>query len=1065
MHKFPKGVRIAKNPGDVHPAARRVREQVNAGKKVVALWRSWPKRRRRLTVWVAGPLLFYTIFGFLVLPLIVRNVAAKRLATELNREVSIEAVRINPYALSCAVRGLLIKDPDGEDFISWDNVYVNFQLSSFFGKAWVFDEVSTTNTYVRAQMNKDRTFNFSDLLEKSASAPEKPATDSKSFALRIGRLSIRGARASFTDLTPRRPFSRMAGPLELTLNNFFTDPSSKNPYSFAGSTDSGEVFSWSGHFSLNPFRASGEMSVANVALNRFAALYEDFVRFHIEDGILSFRGAYQFDQTPGANVVAVTNVSAALRSLKLVDNATSNSLVELAGLSIGEFSSDLVARRFQAGSLALTGAVVNLQRSKDASINVVEMAEPPATTATTNAPGGILVLLSAITNVFSTLLSSTNAAFASLNDLSIQNCSLSIQDEVQSRPVNLRIDEINIAAKNLSNLPGSNLTANLSLRWNTNGTIKTDLNASLVPLAADIGLKIDQLDFRPLDPYLESQVNLFILGSKLGLDGQIRMRAPEGELPAITFEGDGKLEDCSMVDGVMAEELIKWRSLTFDGIKATLNPPEVAVTKIGLEDAFVRIALETNGTINLASAFQPASTNAPAPEPEVKTIAVQANAAPAPTNAVQPQASSSRAFRIGTLAVSNAHVQFADRTVFPHVRASLQQLNGTVTDISSEDMGRAHLSMNAKMDNTGPVEITGRFNAFQKQAGSEFKVVFRDVDLNPSDPYMTKFLGYRLRKGKLSMEVEYAFTTNLVKGRNVIHLDQFTLGDKVTSPDATKLPVKLGVALLKDRSGKIELDVPVEGNLDDPEFRFGRVIWRAVGNVLTRIVTSPFAVLGSLLGGKGEEARYQEFDPGSSDLRPAGREKLDSLAKVLYERPGLEIEVEGQVDPAADNAALRRRKLEQQLRVAKWSSLRKTDQSAIAPEHVTVDAEDRGRFLPDLHKKMFRDAPVPKAAGRPEVKVMTVKGTARPTEKGASALLQQPSPEEQQELVASMEQQLLDAMIVEASDLQTLASERAQRVQFHLIQTGNVNSDRVYLMQSEQGNIATNGARAVLHLR
>ncbi|HTD85197.1 MAG TPA: hypothetical protein VK850_01345, partial [Candidatus Binatia bacterium] len=238
-----------------------------------------------------------------------------------------------------------------------------------------------------------------------------------------------------------------------------------------------------------------------------------------------------------------------------------------------------------------------------------------------------------------------------------------------------------------------------------------------------------------------------------------------------------------------------------------------------------------------------------------------------------------------------------------------------------------------------------------------------------------------------------------------------------------------------------------------------------LANVFTKIVTSPFAVLGALLGGKGEEARYQEFAPGSFDLQPAGREKLDALARVLYERPGLEVEIEGQVDRVADEAALRRRKLDQQLRVAKWSTLRKSDQSAVSPERVSVDPEERARFLADVHKKVFRDAPAPKAAGKPATKVTTVKGSARTTEKGASALIQQPTPEEQQELTALMQQQLLEAMAIEDSDFQTLASERAQHVQFHLVQTGKVNSDRVYLMQSEGGTLATNNARAVLHLR
>src|SRR6185369_8603490 len=198
-------------------------------KRLLAIWKSWPRRRRRLTAWIAGCLLFYTVFGFLLLPWIVRSVATRRLARELDRPVAIRSVRINPYSFACSVRGLLIQDKDGEPFASWDEVYVNFQLASFFGKPWVFKRVSATNIYVRAQMNRDYTFNFSDLIAKFAALPhsDKP---SKPLALRIDQLEIGGARASFTDMTPRNPFRRVVGPLEITLNNFHTDPDSRNPY-------------------------------------------------------------------------------------------------------------------------------------------------------------------------------------------------------------------------------------------------------------------------------------------------------------------------------------------------------------------------------------------------------------------------------------------------------------------------------------------------------------------------------------------------------------------------------------------------------------------------------------------------------------------------------------------------------------------------------------------------------------------------------------------------------------------------------------------------------------------
>ena len=417
-------------------------------------------RRRKALRWAAWLLFGYTVFGFIILPLIVRPVAAARLTRELNREVSIQKVRLNPYALSCTVRGLLIKDLDGEPFVSWDKVYVNFQLSSFLGRPWVFKEVSGTNVFLRAQLNKDYTFNFSDLIEKFAK-PSEPPKPSKPLALRVGRLAFSGTRVSVTDLTPSQRFRRVIGPLSVNLNNFHTHPDNRNPHSFTGSTDAGEVFAWKGFFSLDPIRAEGELSVDHVALNKFAPWYQDLMRFEIKDGVASVQAAYKFASSPSALVAEFTNVSVALNSFKVSQSGATESMVDLETFRLRGMSGDLVNRRFEINSLSVTGAVLGVHRSPDASINMLEAAKPAVTG--TNMPGGVVMLLRAVTNV-----------------------------------------------KNLSNRPGSNLTATASLRWNTNGVMKSEVTASVIPLAADARLFCDQIDLAPLDPYLEPYLYLFI---------------------------------------------------------------------------------------------------------------------------------------------------------------------------------------------------------------------------------------------------------------------------------------------------------------------------------------------------------------------------------------------------------------------------------------------------------------------------------------------------------------------------------------------------------------------------
>jgi hypothetical protein len=1030
---------------------------------------SLPPRRRKLVRWLLGFLLFYTIFGFIILPLIVRPVARHRIASELNRQVTIDSVRINPYALSCAVRGLLIKDPDGEPFVSWDKVYVNFELSSFLGHHWVFKEISATNIYLRVQVNRDNRFNFSDLIDKFASATNTVAESksAKTPGVRIGRIDISGTRASYTDLTPRQPFHRTIGPMRIHLEGFETDPDNRNPHTFTGTTDAGETISWRGQFFLDPIRAEGELSVENVALNRFAPLYQDLLRFEIKDGIASFHCGYKFVSSPETNIVQFTNTSLALRSFRLSEPKSSENLVELPAFAVSDASGDLLNRRFDVGSLSVTGAVLNVRRSRDESINVLEAAKPADTA--TNMPGGIVLLLHAVTNVFAQLLESTNIGAATLHRVAVDDCAVTLHDEANSRPVRLRIDQIHVAATNLSNLPGTNLTATASLRWNTNGTFNTEMTASVEPPSADVHLLCREIALGPLDPYLEQVVYLFITDSKLGLDGRVQLRMTEGQLPSVQFKGGYQLDDFAIQDS-MSEDMVKWKSLRIEGVEANLNPPEVSINRITLEDALAHIIVETNQSINLMTAMHPAVTNSstasevPAEVPRTKSdrkLLSDVKEAMSRTNGAA--ATGLPKFSIGAVVISNAQVQLTDRSLNPNVEASIHQINGTIADLSSDELRHAEIQIAADIDRAGRVEINGRLNPLHQSATSEVTLTMHGVELNPGDPYSGKFLGYRLRKGTLDLDMGYQVSARQLKGTNLIQIDQLTLGEKVSSPDATSLPVKLGIALLKDRAGKIELDVPVEGNLDDPEFRLGRVIWHTVLNVFTKMVTSPFSTLGLLFGDPGEEVNYQEFPPGVAALPPAAKDKLDSLSKAMYDRPALEVEIEGNFNPQIDREGLRRVKLEQQLRELKWSGLRKSEQAALPPQQINLTPSERSRLLAELYRKKIG----PTTAAESGNAERTVNpATADPLVKGAQVLIQsQATPEERPPTVSATEQQLMDAIPVEETELHALAQERARQVQEYLIESAKVETNRVFLAPNDQANVRTNGHRVYLHLQ
>ncbi len=231
--------------------------------------------------------------------------------------------------------------------------------------------------------------------------------------------------------------------------------------------------------------------------------------------------------------------------------------------------------------------------------------------------------------------------------------------------------------------------------------------------------------------------------------------------------------------------------------------------------------------------------------------------------------------------------------------------------------------MTASIDDVAPVKISGRFNPLSDKEGSDLVVDLQGMELVPVGPYSGKYLGYLIAKGKMKVEMKYRVVGRQLKSENKLTLDEFDFGDKTESKEATTMPVKLGFAIMRDRSGQIVFDVPIEGNLDDPNFHFGRVIGRAILNVLTKLITSPFKLLGGMFGGgTTADLSYAEFAPGISALAPAEDKKLDVLAKSLFERPALKLGIAGAVDTVADPAALRTAKLEAQMRLKKWTALK-----------------------------------------------------------------------------------------------------------------------------------------------
>jgi hypothetical protein len=348
--------------------------------------------------------------------------------------------------------------------------------------------------------------------------------------------------------------------------------------------------------------------------------------------------------------------------------------------------------------------------------------------------------------------------------------------------------------------------------------------------------------------------------------------------------------------------------------------------------------------------------------------------------------------------------------VQPSFAAGIVGLAGQVTGLSSSPQSRAKVALKGRVDQHSPVELAGEVNLLSADVFTNLALNFRNIDLTSFNPYSGKFAGYNISKGKLSTAMSYHVEARKLEASHHIVVDNLEFGDKTDSKDAAPIPIKLGVALLKDRRGVIELDLPVSGTLDDPEFRLGPIIWKAVVGLLSKIVTAPFAALGALFGG-GAELAFVEFEPGSAALTEAARGKLATLAKGLVERPQLRLNVPYTIAPTADSEVVARQAL-----------------------HALVPPVDAGKPFDDVAKRKRLDAL--------EVVYRTRSKTLPPYPAEVQAS-KDPSLDAK---IGFVEAALLDQLKPTPSALDALAQMRAGAVRDALLANKDLNPERVFVV-------------------
>jgi hypothetical protein len=1059
--------------------------------------------RRRALVRLLIGIGIYTVVGFWVLPMVVRTVAVSQLKDALGREVTIAKVRFNPYTFVGEIHGLAIQDRDGPLLAGWDRVRVNFQLTSIFHGPWRLKEVVIERLQARVQINPDYSFNFSDLLEKFAGEGEP--VESKEPGpyprIQIDEIRMAGATVEFTDLTPSQPFRRQLGPVELHVSEFSTLPGHINHLTVQATTDAGERIAWESQLWLDPLRLTGSLELEGLGLTDYKSLYQDFLQVEVRGGTVDVNARYDLQFDPQERVARISDSRIRLAGFRVGVPGAETNLVELDQLEVGTELLDAWERQVRVQNVLIDGVRVTARRLADEQLDWVELAQPPATVD--RAPGSAVYVAEAFTNAFALFSGSTNAAVVVVQEFDLTGGALGMVDEVPARAAHVEMSDLTVRARGLSNRQDATPELSVSLRVQTNGTLSLNASATVSPPAVELGLELRDLDLGVLDSYLAGHANVSLLNSRFALTGRGRLEAVPGREPTGHFEGGLALESLHTAHSLEDHDLLTFDGFRIEGITASLHPLDVAIERVELVAPELWAILNGDGTLNFFTA-------AKVDRPLIGAAATSASevvevGTPVSDPSVDPPMSSVPPVRLASFVVTNATMNLLDRMAEPAVALTITNFHGEFRDLSSTNLQHGDFAFEGRIQSGGTFEIQGQVRPMDSGATTRAHLVLSDMELTPGSPYTARFLGYRLAAGKVTTDLAYEITGGQLQATNHILLDRFTLGTRVESPDALKVPIRLGLALLQDRQGRIDLTIPVSGSLDDPQFSLAGVIRGAFANVFTRLFTSPFGMLGSMFGGGGEDADLQEvlFEPGSVALdgRSAGR--VRKLEEILYERPGLRLVLRGTVDESADNTlAWRRAHLAERLQEgwpesAAMDSVARGEPVAVPfaePEYRaaverayrwTVSGSEQEPALEEEPPMGVLATPIASVGSAPALMVEPVRVMQRPARGGQVLLRNRPSTatarratmvqastDPMEEPVTrmtpppptfeEMETRLLDDLTPTPEDWVRLSRERAERVRQALLEPGRVELERV-LVEDFEGH-APSGTKVVIEL-
>lgn len=960
----------------------------------------------------------YAWAGFQLAPRLITSQATQYVREHYGRELQLRDVQFNPFRLQLGIGEMVLPDKDGSPMLSWQRLDVDIAgMRSVIKRAFAFEDIRLSRPRIDVVHRTDGNWNLLDLVPPDA-APEAAPQKSSAPRLIVDHFEVAQGAGSFTDHTIAAGQTEQVTDINFSLADFSTLVSG-NHFDLRAASPNIQSIRLQGTLSLEPVSSSGRVEIGGFSLPGVMGTWMPAFRPVAETGMLEFAGDYELLVPQGpldfkARIAQMKFTDVALRA----EGAT-ESWVRLPGITVPDVALDLAAQQLTTGVITIDQPRVVMVLDADGNLNLLQYLPPEeAATATTATEG-------------------SQPWQVGIGGVTLAGADVDITSHVEVRePLKWHIAPLEVSIGPVALPSKAPIDLRASGKFDPDGEFSVAGNHDLDSGISKLAIDVSGLSLQLLQPFFEEQTQVAVRRGSSGAKGELVVGGPE----VVHFKGTATVGDVHVADRLNGTDLIRWRKATATGVDLQLEPLKISVRDLLLQQLYAQLVIERNGTTNLGVAFSAPGTMPPADQPLPESASDDEEeeeekekedsrddrkpAAAAPVVTSEPEGEP-LPVTIRKVRIVDGSMNFTDRTMTPEFATGIFAMNGTVTGLSGAPGTVAEVSIDGSVDRYAPVTIRGNVNYFAATTLTDLQMSFSNLEMTTFSPYAGKFAGYRIEKGKLNLETNYKVVDSQLDARHHIVIDQLQLGDKVESKEAVSLPLKLAVALLKDRNGVIDLDLPITGSIDDPQFRIGPIIWKMLKNLLVKVATAPFALIGGLFGG-GEEMQYIDFAPGQSALDADDMKKLEALRKGMVERPGLAVDIPMVSDPARDSPALLEASWQSRLDAAAQVRFGDKAKQPGFQETLAANPEDQRKLMVTAYRTQFgKDPKWPKPDGKdPEQK-------NRDPDTFAAEWL---------------EQQLRPTVVVGEQELLALGKARADAIQNALLQDGSVDPSRVFII-------------------